>query len=294
MVEQKKEVKIEEPKQEKTLEEIRNEKIKEIFTKKARGTRLTDEETKIYDSVINEAQQIQQAQLQANLQAKYLEEQQKIQEELAKAKPEEFLPEDSPSINFNKGPSKVNEWVTKFLVSGKISKGKKKGGTFILKGYRDTGVELVWSKNPVRFVKFVLHNEKGEPFEYVTRVVKTKHRWKGTSIPLHIALEGVNENVDLFEGAEVELSAEYVNKALTLQWNAGLLTGLAMRDEEAGDFFKKVQPLIMILVLVLVCVMAYMMYSMYQKIDTLDIGAIKTLTIAAKNMVDANLAVQVV
>jgi len=286
MVEAKKEVK-EEPKKEIDIDMVRQEKIKEVFTKKAKAIRLTEEETKIYDSVIAEVQSQQQEQAKQHLTEKYLEQQSEIQEEASKAPVEDVLDSSVKGAKFYAGPSRLQQWISKYFIESVVAKGKKKGGTFILKGFRDTGIELVWSPKPVRFVKFTIFNEKNEPLEYVTRVVKTKHRWRGTSIPVHVALEGVNENVDLFEGAEVELSAEYVNKALTLQWNAGLLTGLAMRDEEAKDLFKKIQPLILIAVLLLVCVMAYMMYSMWSKIDALDVNAIKSFVEIAKSQVPA-------
>lgn len=261
----------------------RAKKIQEIFVKKAKAQRLTEEEQAIHDSVIEEAKQFALEQEKQELKEAYVKQQQEIKQEASEAPEDAFLPQDAPSISLNKGPSAVQEWVSNFLANRNISSGKKKGGTFILKGYRDTGIELVWSKKPVRFVKFTIQNEKGESLEYLTRVVKTKHRWKGTSIPVHVALEGVNENVDLFEGAEVELSAEYVNKALTLQWNAGLLTGLAMRDEEAKDLFTKIQPIMLLIIFLIVCIMAYMMYMMYGKIDSLDVNAIKTFIELAKS-----------
>ena len=285
-----------EEKIEPTIDMVRQEKIKEIFTKKAKAIRLNEEETKLYEEVIQEAQQMQVEQHRQAYTQEYLNQQLEIQKEALNTPKEEILESNVKGVKFYSGPSKIQQWISRFFIEQTIAKGKKKGGTYIFKGYRDTGIELVWSPKPVRFVKFTIFNEKNEPLEYVTRVVKTKHRLKGTSIPVHVALEGVNENVDLFEGAEVELSAEYVNKALTLQWNAGLLTGLAMRDEEVKDIFKKIQPFLLIIILLLVCVMAYMMYSMFQKIDALDIGAIKSFLEVAKATTAAasNVTVQVV
>ena len=294
MVESKKEVKIETPVVEKTLDEVRQDKVREVFTKKAKGIKLSEEEVKIYDSIIDQAKQQQQQAYIERQKESYKAEQEQIKKESSKASEEDFLSVKAPSISLNKGPSAVQQWIAKYFATSTISKGKKKGGTFILKGYRDTGIELVWSAKPVRYVKFTIMNEKNEALEYVTRVVKTKHRWRGTSIPVHIALEGVNENVDLFEGAEVELSAEYVNKALTLQWNAGLLTGLAMRDEEAKDFFKAMGPLLMIITLLLTCIMAYMMYTMYQKMDAISLNDLHTIATTTKQIVDSNLITKVI
>lgn len=292
MKEQKeKPVEVKQEKPEKTLDEIREEKLKELIKKRLSAEKLSDEENKIlqdYENAINSAK------MEAFREEKikeYYAAQSEIAKEASEVNPDEVLSNEVKGIKLNAGNNPINEWITNFKVGRVIAKGKKKGGTFILKGFRDTGLELVWSKKPVRFVKFKIQNEKGELLEYVTRVVKTKHRWKGTSIPVHVALEGVNENIDLFEGAEVELSAEYVNKALTLQWNAGLLTGLAMRDEEAKDFMKAFAPLLLIIILLITCIMAYMMYSMYQKIDALDIGSLKALVQYAQQQLAVNVKV---
>ena len=164
---------------------------------------------------------------------------------------------------FVANPNIFSQWWNKKKVENLAKKAKQKGLMVLIKCYRDTGVELITTKKPVKFVEFKEKNEKDEEVRYICRVVKTKHRLKGTSIPVHFVGEGINENLNLFEGAEVELSAEYVNKMNSLYYYSGLLTGLAMRDEGARGSLEKFMPILVLIIIFGMLALGYLTYQTY-------------------------------
>jgi len=168
--------------------------------------------------------------------------------------------------------SQKNYKIANFLTKRVIKQAKQKGGSIILKCFGDSSIQFIWSKVPIKFIEFVEMNENNEEIKNICRVVKTKHRLKGTSIPIHLCAEGIFENINLFEGAEVDLSAEYVNKSVVNAYQGGLHRGLGMKQQmgmmgKIGDYM----PIMMIILIGLVIIMIYMMSQLWEAVGALGI-----------------------
>ncbi|MEO5350121.1 MAG: hypothetical protein H7836_10800 [Magnetococcus sp. YQC-3] len=167
-------------------------------------------------------------------------------------------------------PDGLKQFLAKTKVGRVNKKARRKGGEIIIKGNIGKGYEIVWSKNPVRFVEFFSKNEQGELVRNVTRITKTKGHLKGSSIPVHLCLEGVANSIDPFEGIETNMSAEYYNKLLMGQWQSGYAAGVAIKQEGQGmDKFAKFMPILMLVVVGCLIILIYMMSQIWEKIGML-------------------------
>jgi len=160
------------------------------------------------------------------------------------------------------------------MASRKLDKIKKKafrkGGEIIIKGHIGKGYELIWSKTPKRYVEFLSKNEQGEEVRNITRITKTKGHLRGSSIPVHLCLEGVANSIDPFEGIETNMSAEYFNKLLQGEFQSGLATGLAIRPEKASRFdMAKVTPILFLALLGGMIILGYYVTQIYEVVSKL-------------------------
>jgi hypothetical protein len=207
-----------------------------------------------------------------------IEEQEKIEQEEAlsneeKAKQEDLLkkfdalPEEdklAASVEgtyLSKSPGKINEFRAKWVMDRVTNKAKKKGGAIIEKGYLDSSIEFIWVKKPKIYVEFFSFDEKGVKVRSIARVTKTKHRLRGTSIPVHIAIEGVSENVNLLEGVNTSLSAQHINQMNMLNYQAGFFDALDAKEQQKKKF--DVASIGFILTLIMLAVLLYLAYQQY-------------------------------
>jgi hypothetical protein len=243
------------------------EKVFQVNRKVNNNEELSFEENKFVND-LNE--KIKQEELEEQ-QKRVLIEQEKIRQEYEAADPSEKLTAEQVaknSVKINQGSlmGKLNL----FLFNRKIKKAAEKGGTLILKAYKDSSIEMVYSKNPVRFIEFFEMSEVGdEQIKHVTKITKTKHRLKGTSIPLHIIAEGVFENLNLFENTEVNLSSEYLNRLTISTFQAGVAKGMGLKTE--SNFLEGLlhwAPLIVLVGVVIICWFSYQQYDTMQALWT--------------------------
>lgn len=227
------------------------------------GKELTPEEIYIYNNHLQEQQEQmnneEKEQLQAEIQ-KEKEKQEQAQQDFEQAPQQKKLTGKEKGVRIKGKGGRIK----RFLWKRKLKKGVKKGGSLILKGYKDSSLELVFSKKPVRFVEFKGKTEQGEDTNYITRITKTKHRLGGTSVPIHVCLEGIAENMNLYAGAETNLSADYVNKWGSGLFHSGILKGMAMKEQAGlGKSLENVVPLLLFINIAGMIIVAYLMFEMW-------------------------------
>jgi hypothetical protein len=189
-------------------------------------------------------------------------------EETKKESPEEIL--DANVKGKNAGPSGLQTFLAKLKVSRTKKRALKKGGQIIIKAYIGRGYEIIYSKTPVRFVEFKSKNEAGEEVRNVTRITRNKGHLKGSSIPVHLCVEGIANSFDPFEGIETNMSAEYFNKLLQGEFQSGLATGLAIRpNKHAGFDMAKITPILFLAVIAGLGIMAYYLMQIYEIVSKL-------------------------
>ena len=264
-----KEKKIEEIKpEEEAIEEVDPETQKQLDLIKIQqkidsGEELTPKEIYDYNNVLeDEKNKAIEEQNELLLQEinKRQKEQEDLQHQFSKAKDNEKLTGKEKGVRIQGKGGKIKQW----LWRRKIRKAVKKGGSLILKGYKDSSLELVFSKKPVRFVEFRGKTEQGEDTNYITRITKTKHRLNGTSVPLHVCLEGIAENMNLYEGAETNLSADYVNKWGSGLFHSGILKGMAMKEQAGvGNTLQNVMPLLLFINIAAMIIVIYLMFELW-------------------------------
>jgi hypothetical protein len=255
-----------------SAEEQKKLDLIKIQQKIDKGYELTPEEIYLYNNTLEEKKQAsieeQNKQIKEEL-LKRKAEQQELKKEFAKASDNQKLTGKERGIRIQGKGGKLKQ----FLWKRKIKKAVKKGGSLILKSYKDSSLELVFSKKPVRYVEFRGKTEQGEETNYITRITKTKHRLQGSSVPLHVCLEGIAENMNLYEGAETNLSADYVNKWGSGLFHSGILKGMAMK-EQAGlkGTMENAIPILLFINIAVMIIVIYLMFEMWGIVA--DIAAI--------------------
>jgi len=204
----------------------------------------------------------QEEQKAKELQAQKEQEKKEVLEEYEKIKkeePENVLKADTKGDVV--GPGKIKEFFAGRRINKIKEKAYKKGKHIIIKAYAGRGFEIISSK-PVKYVEFKTKNEKGEEIVNITRIAQPKGHLQGTSIPVHLCIEGVANSVDLFQNFETNMSAEYINKLLQGEFETGLTTGLAIRSDKANKFdVAKITP---ILFIILIAAMGFIAYNQMQ------------------------------
>ncbi len=244
-------------------EEQRQLDLIKIQQKLDRGYELTPEEIYLYNNTLEEEKQAsieeQNKQIKEEL-LKRKAEQQELKKEFSKAKDSQKLTGREKGVRIQGKGGRIKQWFWR----RKIKKAVKKGGSLIIKGYKDSSLELVFSKKPVRYVEFKGKTEQGEETNYITRITKTKHRLNGSSVPLHICLEGIAENMNLYEGAETNLSADYVNKWGSGLFHSGILKGMAMKDQ-AGlkGTMENAIPILLFINIAAMIIVIYLMFELW-------------------------------
>jgi len=250
----------------KTTEELQKEydlKLISIYNKIRAGKELSPEEQYFWtqEEQIQEEERIQQQnqEVQAEL-AEQQAKQDQARQDFEQAPKEQKMSSKEKGVRIKGKGGKVKRW----LWNRKAKKAVKKGGSLILKAYKDSSLELVFSKKPVRFVEFKGKTEQGEETNYITRITKTKHRLSGTSVPIHVCLEGIAENMNLYEGAETNLSADYVNKWGSGLFHSGILKGMAMKDQAGiGGSLQNAVPLLLFINIGVMIIVVYLMFELW-------------------------------
>ena len=253
-------------------------KLEFIATKIKSGIDPSDEEKLIWNGYIAQVQAEEEKQKaileieeKEKQEKKRLEDEQKkkeLKEEFDNAEPHEKLLIKDKIVKADPSGGKIKMW----LFKNKVKKGYKKGGTLILKAEKDTGIEFIYTDKPVKFVEFREKNERGEEIVNIARVVKTKHHLKKTSVPIHIAVEGVSENVSLLEGVKTDLSAEAVNKGFKMSYIGGYLKRDAeLSQTDIKNNLEKLMPILVLAILGGMCIIGWIMYQNNQQMDNLKI-----------------------
>ena len=267
---EKKEAKKEESKEpiKKTLKDYPpqelEQKLREIQVKIDGGKELSFDEqvfVKEYEDAINVLQRANLEQEQENKRQEEVANQEKLNKEYASAPEEEKLPGSTEGEYIYRGHGKLNEFFANRKIKKMYKKVKKKGGSVLIKFYKDTSAELVWLKRPVTFVEFLSKDETGDIIRSVSRITKNKHRLKGSSVPVHLAIEGSSENVSLLEGVNTSLSAKYINGLLQSSFEAGRAFEADLEQNKKKKF--DIASIGFILTLIMLAVLLYLAYQQY-------------------------------
>jgi len=178
---------------------------------------------------------------------------------------EEKLSAEVEGTYLKESPNVLYEFLAKRKMEKVSSKAKKKGGAIIEKAYLDSSIELIWVKHPKTYVEFVRVDENNEKVRSIARVTKTKHRLKGSSVPVHIAIEGVSENVNLLEGVNTSLSAQHINQMNMLWYQSGFFDALDAKEQQKKKLDLASAGLI--LTLIMLAVLIYLAWQQYQLFD---------------------------
>jgi len=260
--------------QKRTLDQIYNDELNLIKNKLNKKEKLTDEQALFLamhkERVLKRKEEEQKLIQQLTKQTKEKEKKELIKEY-------DSAPEEEKITAKQTGKAIGPSGLSKFLASTKIKKVNKKartkGGEIIIKGHIGKGYEILWSRKPVRYVEFISKNEQGEEVRNITRIVKTKGHLKGSSIPVHLCLEGIADSFDPFEGLETNLSAEYFNKLLMGQFQSGLAVGLAIKPKKADRSLERFMPIILIAVVGCMIILIYFMSQIWEIVSKLPVPA---------------------
>lgn len=243
----------------------RENALREIRAKILSNKALVPEENLLwteYNEYLQFQEQKQQEEAQRILAEQEANKQEELLQEYETAPEEEKLGAQEEGIYLKHGTSPVTNFITKTKMNKLLKKVKKKGGTVIQKVYLDSSVEFIWTNKPKTFVEFVRIDENGAKVRNISRVTKTKHRVKGTSVPLHIAIEGVSENADLIQGINTSLSAQHINQTISLAYQTGFLDALDAKEQKPKKF--DIEKGIILIVLIILVVMLYLAWQQYQ------------------------------
>ena len=225
-----------------------------------------EEQVVVYQ--IREQEELKRKETIANEERIREEERKLIKQEFDAAKPDEKLDGDYQAQQID--PSGLQQWMKEFGLNRTKKKAYKKGLNIIIKCNIGRGYEIITSKKPVRYVEFKSKNEKGEDVTNITRITKNKGHLNGSSIPVHFCIEGVANSFDPFENMETNMSAEYFNKLLQGEFQAGLATGLAIKPEGAGGLdMAKLTPLLLLGVIGALGVIAYYQMQLFEMVTAL-------------------------
>jgi len=255
-----------------------DEKIQVIENKYEEGIKKGLEYEQVFDSLpveeklfvyqVKELEKQKAIDKQVELERIAQEEKQKVLEEFSKASQDEKINADVKGKHY--GPGGLQEFLAKQKLERTKKKAMKKGGEIIIKGHMGKGYELIWSSKPIKYVEFLSKNEQGEEVRNITRITKTKGHLRGSSIPVHLCLEGVANSIDPFEGIETNMSAEYFNKLLQGEFQSGLATGLAIKpNKSSGLDMAKLTPILLIGVIGALGVIAYYQMQLFEMVSKL-------------------------
>ena len=264
------------------------QKLKEIKAKILSNKTLTPEEKLVkyeYEEIMTQQEAQRQALIQEEVKRQVEVEQIKMRKEFEAADTEEKLGAEVKGTYLKKGSGALNEFFAKRTMNKVSEKAKKKGGTIIEKVYADSSIELIWSKKPIKFVEFSTINERGEQIKTISRVSKTKHRLKGSPVPVQVVLEGVSENINLHEGADMSLSAQHINQMNMLFYEAGYLDALDAKEQKKMGFdLNKLMPILILISIGISIVVAWQLSQLYTDLGTLR-TAIQALNAGAHAVV---------
>jgi len=218
----------------------------------------------------------EQEKIESETEARELEE--KKQEELLSKfdslPAEEKLEANVEGTYLNKGAGKFSEIKSKFWMDRVTTKAKKKGGAIIEKGYLDSSIEIIWVANAKTFIEFMRVDENNNKVRSIARVTKTKHRLKGTSVPIHIAIEGISENVNLLEGVNTSLSAQHINQMNQLCYQAGFFDALDAKDLQKKFDLGGASIILLLIILAAMLYLAWQQYQLFELVSALSIPAV--------------------
>jgi len=250
-----------------TPEELEN-LLRGIRAKQLANKSLTPEEKLLWTEYQERVNTIEEQEKLEELKAKQESEEAKQEEQLQEfdeLPEEEKLSAEVEGTYLKESPNVLYEFLAKRKMEKVSSKAKKKGGAIIEKAYLDSSIELIWVKQPKTYVEFVRVDENNEKVRSIARVTKTKHRLKGSSVPVHIAIEGVSENVNLLEGVNTSLSAQHINQMNMLWYQSGFFDALDAKEQQKKKLDLASAGLI--LTLIMLAVLIYLAWQQYQLFD---------------------------
>ena len=250
-----------------TPEELEN-LLRGIRAKQLANKSLTPEEKLLWTEYQERVNTIEEQEKLEELKAKQESEEAKQEEQLQEfdeLPEEEKLSAEVEGTYLKESPNVLYEFLAKRKMEKVSSKAKKKGGAIIEKAYLDSSIELIWVKHPKTYVEFVRVDENNEKVRSIARVTKTKHRLKGSSVPVHIAIEGVSENVNLLEGVNTSLSAQHINQMNMLWYQSGFFDALDAKEQQKKKLDLASAGLI--LTLIMLAVLIYLAWQQYQLFD---------------------------
>jgi len=191
--------------------------------------------------------------------------QKELLKEFDEMSPERKVDADIEGEYLKKGPNAINRFKAKRAMKKVGKKAKTKGGAIIQKVYLDSSIELLWVKTAKEWVEFIRVDDQGNKVRSIARVTKTKHRLKGSSVPVHIAIEGVSENANLLEGINTSLSAQHINQMNQLCYQAGFFDALDAKDQQKKKL--DLASASLILMFIIIIVMGYLAWQQMQLFD---------------------------
>lgn len=249
-------------------DEEREQRRREIEAKQISNKSLTPEENlffKEYTEALQYQKELYEVQQEKVRQEEYNKQQDKLLKEFDALPKDQKVDADIQGEYLSKGPNFFSTFKAKRTMEKVAKKAKKKGGAIIQKVYLDSSIELIWINKVKQWIEFVRIDDQGNKVRSIARVTKTKHRLKGSSVPVHIAIEGVSENANLLEGVNTSLSAQHINQMNQLCYQAGFFDALDAKDQQKKkmDFASAS----LILMFILIIVMGYIAWQQMQLFD---------------------------
>lgn len=244
-------------------------RYKALGKKQAEGQPLTKEESKFMEEM-NKLYSLEQQQQQAreiaeteNLKIK--EEVQKEYEQTKKHSPSKIdIVRKDESIRGGESLPKL----LKFAFQMKMA--KKKGGKVLVKVTRDKRVIIEWTNKDLAFVEFYTKDEKGNLIPEITRFNEYKYNYEGSPIPVLFAIQGYAEGFDFFDEFRKDITSEMVSRIASRSYHAGYLEGVNLRDkQDKKSMLDSLQPLLPLIMIIGFLVMGWVLYMMYQEIQSM-------------------------
>lgn len=164
----------------------------------------------------------------------------------------------------------------------KLKKTKTKGGKIFVKVARPKKVSFEYTNKDLKYIEFWGKNERNEPIKEVTRVTEYQYSFNGTSIPVVFAIQGVPISYDFYSGMKKDLSSEFVSGLVMEAYNLGYKDGCLLIDKNAKkDRLTELMPFMIVGILVIMGIVAYLCYAMYQD-NTKILNALEALKITAE------------
>jgi len=200
-----------------------------------------------------EEERIKQANKQATITKEY--------EDTKRLHPERIIVANEKDIVLHGGESFLK--ILKFSMA--VKKAKKKGAKLLIQVFRGKKVVFSFTTKDLSFVEFYSYDEKGNVLQEITRITEYEYRLEGTAVPVLFAIQGFAEGFDFFKDFRKDLSSEMVSRLITRAFYAGYLKGAEVKQpNEKNKMLLELMPILVLVSLVLMGIVAYLCYSIYQ------------------------------